>query len=96
MVKLNEIIGDTRKIKYVVPQVSALISWCSQKCLKVEGSIVIFSDDTCLPFSNRPWDGVYAKGIIRLCRVLKCLGDINVSLNIEKNNDYYAFTNDPQ
>lgn len=87
MVKINEVNGNTCDIKYGVPQYTSelgpilFILYNNKMCdTNIDGSVVTCTDDTCLLFSHKSWDGVYDKFQLSTNN----LTDINLYLDKEK------------
>lgn len=97
LVKIQNQISDTLKIKMGVPQGTVIgpllfiIYINSLLSLKIEGSAISYADDTVLIFSDKTWDNVKNKAT-RGVNIVKNWLDCNkLSLNIKKTS-FMAFS----
>lgn len=88
--KLNNVLSDSKFIKYGVPQGSVLgpilfILYINEVCdLKIDGTIVTYADDTCLLFTDSSWNGVHNKATKGLNSTYLCIKNRGLSMNFEK------------
>jgi hypothetical protein len=89
-VKLNNVLSDSKFIKYGVPQGSVLgpilfILYINEVCdLKIDGTIVTYADDTCLLFADSSCNGVHNKATKGLNSTYLCIKNRGLSMNFEK------------